>query len=95
MSNHSYMKNWKNRVINKSLLGQSGNKFHVLAGKKVEFNNRSIWLLRADGEEPDYSLWIFEPKDEDNISIWPYEGTDYDNLIKELLETFIETAFSE
>jgi hypothetical protein len=89
------MKDWKNKVINKELRGQKGNKFHVLAGKEVKFHARSIWLLSSDGEKPDYSLWIFEPTDEGKIAMWPYEGTDYNDLVKELLELFIETAFDE
>jgi hypothetical protein len=89
------MKDWKNRTIIKELLGQKGNKFHVLAGKEIDFNNRSIWLLSAEGEEPDYSLWIFEPTEEDKIDMWPYEGSDYNDLLMELRELFIETVFDE
>jgi hypothetical protein len=89
------MKNLKNKIIKRNLPGHNGKEFYVMSGKEVEFNNRSIWLLNAIDEKPDYSLWIFEPTEEGEIALWPYEGTNYNDLIYELMELYIETAFDK
>jgi len=72
----------------------NGKTYAILAGKSTSIDNRSIYLLNALGEEPDYSLWLVEVDNyEKKMSLWPYEGTDTEELIKQLLEEFLETAF--
>ena len=69
-------------------------KYAILTGEPTSIKNRSIYLLSAFGEEPDYSLWLVEiDENEQKASFWPYDGTDTEKLIKQLLEEFLETAF--
>lgn len=82
----------KDKIIN----WPDGRKFYFLTSKPVVGNSeRNICLLNTLGKKADYYLWFMEVEDEKTVSFWPYEGTDSEELIKELLENFIETAYTQ
>ena len=70
-------------------------KIHITRCKPIEGSNTSVCLLCNLHKEPNFSLWLTEFLENNNISMRPYTGNDSKDLRIELLENILETAFDK
>jgi len=82
---------------NKVLPNLNGQKYYFLGGTPTDDPKISVYLLNTMDGQQNYSLWNVEflEDEEGNIELSPYEGADSNKLLKQLLETFLETAYDE
>jgi len=82
---------------NKVVPNLNGQRHCFLAGTPTDDPQICIYLLNTMDGQANYSLWNVEflEDEEGNIELSPYEGADRNKLLKQLLETFLETAYDD